>query len=35
MRKKCTKKSGKIGISVIVVMLAAGIAIPVFAGSRY
>lgn len=35
MRNKCTKKSGKIGISVIVVMLAAGIAIPVFAGSQY
>lgn len=35
MRKKCTKKFGKIGISVIVVMLSAGIAIPVFAGSQY
>ena len=35
MRKKCTKKFGKIGISAIVVMLAAGIAIPVFAGSSY
>ena len=35
MRKKCTKKFGKIGISAIVVMLAAGIAIPVFAGSQY
>ena len=35
MRKKCTKKFGKIGISVIVVMLSVGIAIPVFAGSQY
>ena len=35
MRKKFTKKFGKIGISAIVVMLAAGIAIPVFAGSQY